>query len=36
MTWSLIMRMQPFETDWPIDHGSVVPWMRYIVSSPFR
>ena len=31
MSW-LNIRMQPLETDWPIDHGSEVPWMRYSVS----
>lgn len=28
ITCSFNIRMQPFDTDWPIDHGSVVPWMR--------
>jgi hypothetical protein len=31
MSW-LISRMQPLETFWPMLHGSLVPWIRYIVS----
>src|SRR5262249_2305827 len=30
---SLWSRMQPFETAWPIDHGSFVPWIA--IGPPF-